>query len=92
VIISFRHRGLEGFFYDGSKKRIQAKHAKKLGDLLDRLDAAKVLHDMNYPGADLHPLKGNLKGFWAVKVSGNWRITFQFFEGNAYIVDYLDYH
>jgi len=92
VIKSFRHKGLENFFYDGSKKGIQPKHAQKLSDILDRLDAATIVEDMNFPGADLHPLKGDLKGNWAVRVSGNWRIVFMFHDGNAFVVDYADYH
>jgi proteic killer suppression protein len=71
---------------------IQAKHAKKLADILDRLDAACFIEDMNYPGAQLHPLTGKLAGFWAVKVSGNWRVIFIFKEGDAFKVNYLDYH
>ena len=59
---------------------------------MDTLDAAKVVSDMNFPGSGLHPIKGELKGFWAVKVSGNWRVTFRFVEGEASDVDYLDYH
>jgi len=47
---------------------------------------------MNLPGLGLHPLKGSLKGFWAVMVSGNWRVIFRFENGNAIDVDYLDYH
>jgi proteic killer suppression protein len=74
------------------KKGIQPDQAQKLADILDRLDAAAIINDMNYPGSFLHPLKGNLKGYWAVKVSGNWRIIFQFKNGNAYMVDYMDYH
>jgi|SRR3989344_1534105 len=92
VIKSFRHKGLENFFYDDSKKGIQPKHAQKLADILDRLDAAKVVEDMNFPGSFLHPLKGDMKDLWAVRVSGNWRITFLFQDGNACVVDYLDYH
>src|SRR5258706_15860636 len=92
VIKSFRHKGLENFFYDGSKKGIQPKHARKLADILDRLDAAHVVEDMSFPGADLHPLKGDRKGLWAVRVSGNWRITFSFDGGNAYVIDYIDFH
>ena len=92
MIKSFRHKGLEDFFYDESKKGIQPNHARKLADILDRLDASKIIEDMRYPGSDLHPLKGNLRGQWAVKVSGNWRIVFVFHEGNAYVVGYLDYH
>ena len=92
VIESFKHKGLEKFFYTGIKKGIQPDQAQKLADILDRLDAAAIINDMDYPGSLLHPLKGRLKGCWAVKVSGNWRIIFQFKDGNAYIVDYKDYH
>ena len=92
MIKSFKHKGLEDFFYDGSKRGIQPVHAQKLADILDRLDAAKTIADMNYPGSDLHPLKGALKEFWAVKVSGNWRVIFKFQEGDAYQVGYIDYH
>jgi len=92
MIKSFKHKGLADFFYDGTKKGIQAAHDQKLADILDRLDAAQDVSDMRYPGSDLHALKGTLKGHWAVKVSGNWRVVFSFKEGNAYLVDYLDYH
>ncbi len=92
MIKSFIHKGLENFFFDGTKKGILAAHAQKLADILDRLDASQAVEDMRYPGSDLHPLKGQLKGSWAVKVSGNWRVVFTFKEGNAYDVNYLDYH
>lgn len=93
MIKRFSHKGLEDFFYDGTTKGIQAKHTQKLADILDRLDAARIPQDMNYPGSDFHPLKGNLKGFWAVKVSGNWRVIFRFDEDNSVIdVNYMDYH
>ena len=92
VIKSFAHKGVEDFFYDGSKKGIQPQHAQKLSDILDRLDAAKVVKDMNFPGSDLHRLKGKMKDLWSVKVSGNWRVVFSFKEGNANHVDYIDYH
>lgn len=92
MIKSFSHKGLEDFFYTNSKKGIPPQYARKLTDILDRLDASKVITDMNYPGSDLHPLKGKLKGRWAVSVSGNWRIIFDFKEGNAYNIDYIDYH
>jgi toxin HigB-1 len=92
MIKTFTHKGLENFFFDDSKKGIQAAHVQKLADILDRLDASQAVEDMRYPGSDLHQLKGQRKGFWAVKVSGNWRVVFTFKEGNAYEVDYLDYH
>jgi proteic killer suppression protein len=92
MIKSFVHKGIEDYFYDGTKKGIKPQHARKLADILDRLDAARDLKDMNYPGSGLHQLKGKKKGLWAVKVTGNWRVIFSFKEGNAENVDYLDYH
>ena len=92
MIKSFVHKGLEDFFYEGTTKGIQAKHANRLQRQLDRLDAANAVRDMDVAGYDLHPLKGTLKGHWSVKVSGNWRLTFRFENGNAYIVNYQDYH
>ena len=92
MIKSFSHKGLEDFFYDGTLKGISAEHAQKLADILDRLDAAENITDMRYPGSALHQLKGRMKGLWAVKVSGNWRIVFRFEESNAYDVNYVDYH
>ena len=92
MIKSFHHKGLEKFFYDGTKRGIQTAHAQKIADILDRLDASIELQDMNYPGSNLHELKGKSKGIWSVKVTGNYRITFQFREGHAYVVDYTDYH
>lgn len=92
VIKSFRHKGLEKLFHDGTKKGIRPEHAGKLEDILDRLNAAAVVGDMDYPGSGLHPLKGDLIGHWAVKVSGNWRVVFRFENGDAYVVDYADYH
>jgi len=92
MIKFFLHKGLENFFYDGAKKGIQPGHARKLSTILDRLDAASEMRDMNYPGSGLHLLEPKQKGHWAVKVSGNWRITFEFKNGDALKVDYEDYH
>ena len=69
-----------------------AEHAEKLRDILARLDAAATVDDLNLPGFRLHPLKGELKGFWAVTVRANWRVVFRFEEGNALDVDCVDYH
>ncbi len=92
MIQSFLHKGLEDFFYDGSKKGIQPKHAGKLEEILDRLNQAREIRDMNFPGSGLHLLQPKQEGRWAVKVSGNWRITFIFKEGDAFEVNYEDYH
>jgi toxin HigB-1 len=92
MLKSFLHKGLEEFFFEGIKKGIQPKHSQKIGDVLDLLHAAKELNDIDFPGSELHPLKGRRKGFWSVRISGNWRITFRFRDGDAYDVDYEDYH
>ncbi len=59
---------------------------------LAALDTATVIEDMDIPGYRLHPLKGDRKGLWSIAVSGNWRVTFEFTEGNVCIVNYEDYH
>ena len=92
MIRSFRHKGLEKFFLTGSKAGITATHVKRLRLILGRLDAAHELQDMNLPGLRLHKLAGKLESYWAVEVSGNWRLIFQFHEHSAWNVDYLDYH
>lgn len=92
MIISFAHKGLRQFWESGSVRGIQAKHASKLRLILQRLDAAEQVQDMNFHGARLHMLKGNKAGLWSVTVNGNWRITFHFEKGDASIVDYTDYH
>lgn len=92
MIKSFRHRGIERFFKKGTKAGIQAKHAEKLRVQLFALDNAMRPQDMNAPGWRLHPLKGDLAGYWSVDVSGNWRLAFAFQGEDAILVDYQDYH
>ena len=92
MIKSFVHKGLEDFFYDGDKKGIEPNHEKKLNAVLDRLDAANEIRDMNYPGSSLHLLEPRANNMWSVKVSGNWRITFRFIDSTAFEINYVDYH
>lgn len=92
MIINFKHKGLEKFFYSGNTSGIQVQHAKKLRLILDLLNSASSLKDINFPGSNLHMLKGDRQDFWSVRVSGNWRIIFQFENDNVHLVDYLDYH
>jgi len=92
MIKSFKHKGLKKFFTKGSLAGIQANHAVKIKDRLTFLDVALTVEDMDRPGYKLHDLTGNYKDRWAVSISGNWRITFEFKDGDAYIVDYEDYH
>jgi len=70
MIKQFSHKGLKKFFYDGETKGINPNHASKLGDILDRLDAASEIRDMNYPGSGLHPLNPRKDKIYAVSVSG----------------------
>ena len=92
MIQSFRHKGLRKLFETGSTAGVLASHAKRLRMQLAALDSAHSIEDMDIPGFALHPLKGSMRGRWAVSVNGNWRLTFEFKDGNAYVLDYEDYH
>jgi len=92
MIKSFKHKGLKNYFDSGTTRGIQAAHVKKLRLQLAALDTATSIDDMDIPGYQLHTLKGNRKGLWSISVSGNWRVTFEFSDGNAFILDYEDYH
>jgi proteic killer suppression protein len=92
MIQSFRHKGLRRFYETGSLAGIQPHHARRLRMQLAALDTAQVLDDMNIAGFRLHALKGEEKGRWSIRVNGNWRLTFEFRDGHAYVLDYEDYH
>jgi proteic killer suppression protein len=92
AIKGFRHKGLEQFFATGTTRGIQVKHAGRLRLILGALNAATGPQDMRLPGLGLHELQGARRGTWAVKVSGNWRLTFAFTGKDAERVDYADYH
>ena len=92
MIKSLRHKGLRRFFETGNTAGIQAAHVRKIRLELTALETAASIEDMAIPGFHLHPLKGERKGQWSIAVSGNWRITFEFRDGNAYLLDYEDYH
>lgn len=91
-MVSFAHKGLERYFRTGSKSGIQSVHAARLTLILSLLDVAKSADDMNVPGFGLHPLKGDMNGYFSVKVSGNWRLIFKQNGDDMELVDYLDYH
>ncbi len=92
MIKTFKHKGLKKFFECGSTAGIKAAHSTKIRDRLTLLHTATCITDMDLPGYRLHELKGKMAGYWAVDVSGNWRIVFKFEYGDAYIVNYEDYH
>ncbi|OIO56289.1 MAG: peptidase [Candidatus Marinimicrobia bacterium CG1_02_48_14] len=92
MIQSIRHKGLKLLFEKGRSFKIRPEHLNRLRLVLTMLNAAREVSDMNFPGSGLHALKGELDGFWSIRVSGNWRIIFKFEAGDAYDVDYTDYH
>ena len=92
MIVSFRHKGLEDFYQNGSARGIRASHVAKLTLILTALDAAETPDHLRLPALKLPPLKGKLQGYWSVWVNGNWRVTFRFHGQDIELVDYLDYH
>jgi proteic killer suppression protein len=92
MIKSFKHKGLRKFFETGSTAAIQPAHKQKLRVRLTALDTATVLEDINLAGFRLQQLKEKMQGLWAIDVSKNWRITFEFQDGDVYVVNYEDYH
>ena len=92
MIRNFKHKGLKRLFEDDDRSRINAQDAAKVARILAVLKRAQQPEDMALPGFRLHPLKGDLKGFWAVTVRANWRIIFRFEGKDAADVDLIDYH
>jgi toxin HigB-1 len=92
MIRSFRHKGIRDLYLTGNAKGVRADHVARLRRILASLDVAKAPDDMDEPGMRLHSLKGELAGFWAVSVSGNWRVIFRFIDTHVELVDYQDYH
>ena len=92
MIESFRHKGLRQLFENDNAKGVSAEHVRKIKQILAVLHAAQAVDAVRLPTFGLHALKGDLKGFWAVTVRANWRITFRFEDGKALDVDLVDYH
>lgn len=93
MIKTIRHKGLKALHEKGWARGVQQNQIKRLRAILARLEASANPADMDFPGLRLHPLKGDMSGFYAVDVSGNWRVIFRFDEdGNATDVDLIDYH
>ena len=92
VIQTFRHKGLKRLFVEDEVKGVRADQVEKLRNILAVLNRARIPGDMDLPGFRLHPLRGDLKGFWSVTVRANWRVIFRFEGGHAFDVDFTDYH
>jgi proteic killer suppression protein len=92
MIVGFRHKGLKFLYEKGDRRRVPSEYAAKIERILARLDEAAKPANMDLPGFRLHPLKGDLAGYWSVSVSGNWRIVFRFDGVHACDVELVDYH
>ena len=92
MIRTFKHKGLRRLFEDAETKGVRADHIQKIENILAVLNRAQAPEDLRLPGFGLHPLRGELKGFWSVTVRANWRVVFRFEKGDAYDVNLIDYH
>jgi proteic killer suppression protein len=92
MIVSFRHKVLQALFEEDKSRGLNAEHTRKLKQILALLNVAETISDMDYHTFRLHPLKGNLKNWWAVTVRANWRVIFRFEDGKAFDLDLVDYH
>ena len=92
MIESFKHKGLRQLFEDDNARGVNPEHVGKIRQILAALYAAQTIEALNLPTFRLHPLTGNLKGFWSITVRANWRVIFKFADGKAFDVDLVDYH
>ena len=92
MIRRFRHRGLRRLYIDDDRRGLNAEQVDKIARVLAFLNRAARPEDMNLPGFSLHPLKGDLAGFWSVTIRANWRIIFRFEDTDVTDVDLIDYH
>ena len=92
MILGFRHRGLRRLYERGDRRRLPVEHVERIEEILALLDRATGPGEMARPGYRLHPLSGDLAGFWSVNVSRNWRVIFRFDGDNVTDVDLVDYH
>ena len=92
MIESIRDKAVKKFFDDGDASKLDANHVEKIREVLTALDNAEGLDDLSLPGFNTHPLTGDKKGRYSIKVQGGWCITFEFEDGVARRVEYENYH
>lgn len=92
MIETFKHKGLRQLFENDNPRGLNAEHVRKVKQILALMQAAEKIADLDYATFRLHPLRGDLSGFWSITVRANWRIIFRFVDGNAFDVDLVDYH
>ncbi|MBE9460951.1 type II toxin-antitoxin system RelE/ParE family toxin [Dyadobacter subterraneus] len=92
MIENIQHKGLRFLFENDDSSKLNAHLVERLREILSLLDTAETVEQLNIPGYRLHKLSGELKEFYSIKVNANYRIIFRFNDGDAYDVDFLDYH
>jgi toxin HigB-1 len=92
MIDGLKHKGLKLLFEEDNPRGVNPEHVRKLKQIPSVLNAADTIEGVNLPTFSLHPLKGAMKGLWAVTVRANWRVVFRFENGRASEVDLIDYH
>ena len=92
MIVTIRHKNLRQYYEDGNGGKLPFDQLSKISRILTALDAVSSENDIMALGSGIHKLTGNLKDFWALKVSANYRITFKFEDVDVFDVDYVDYH
>ena len=92
MIETIRHKGLRLYYEDGNGSKLPTEQLTKIARFLTVLDAVSSEEDIKELGSGVHKLSGNLKDFWSVKVSANYRLIFRFEAGDIFDVDYIDYH
>ena len=92
MIVSIRHKGLRKLFEEGQTQGVRSHHVRRLTLQLAALNTAHTIGDMDIPGWRLHRLKGGTPPVWSITVDKNWRLTFEFRDGNVFLLDYKDYH
>jgi proteic killer suppression protein len=92
MVRSFRHKGLQKLFQHDDASKLPPDMVARIRVILPTLNAAQENEAMNITTFRLHPLKAELKGFFSVTVRANWRIIFRFEGGEAFDLDFVDYH
>ena len=92
MIRSFRHKGLNRYYMQGNASGLPGAYLARLNRMLDALDATIAVPELDVPGWHLHRLKGSEKHRHSLRVSANWRLTFEFVDGDAHLIDLEDYH
>lgn len=92
MIKSFKHKGLKQLFEKGTLSGVSPKDASRINDRLQAIDSANFIDDLDIFTFNLHQLKGERVNIWSITVRANWRITFEFINGDAYILNLEDYH